>query len=113
MIEELPIREIKFRKIFDSRGNQTVEAEVHTDFSSGIASAPAGASTGATEVKAFPKEGIDSGLKFFNQKLHDRLIGFNAYDQRGFDLTIRETDGTEYLENLGGNLSTALSIANA
>lgn len=113
MIEELPIREIRFRKIFDSRGNQTVEAEVHTDFSSGVASAPAGASTGATEVKAFPKDGIESGVKFFEQKLKNRLLGFNAYDQRGFDLTIRETDGTEYLENIGGNLSTALSIANA
>ena len=113
MIEELPIRDILFRKIFDSRGNQTVEAEVHTDFSSGVASAPAGASTGATEVKAFPKEGIDSGIRFFEKSLKDKLVGFNAYDQRGFDLTIMDTDGTEYLENIGGNLSTAMSIANA
>ena len=113
MIEELPIRDVLIRKIFDSRGNLTVEAEVHTDFSEGVASAPAGASTGATEVKAFPSEGIDAGLKFFTQKLLSKLIGFNAYDQRGFDTLIMETDGTEYLENLGGNLSTALSIANA
>lgn len=113
MIEELPIKEILLRKIFDSRGNLTVEAEVHTDFSDGVASAPAGASTGATEVKAFPKDGIDAGFRFFEEKIRDKLLGFNSYNQRGLDSLIMETDGTEYLENLGGNLSTAISIANA
>ena len=53
------IRNVKIRKIIDSRGNYTVEASVFIDGDSGVASAPAGASTGATEVMAFPKGGVD------------------------------------------------------
>lgn len=113
MINELPIDDIRVRKIIDSRGNFTVEADIIIEDIMGRCSAPSGASTGETEVHAFPKDGPDASLSFFEEKLRSKLVGFNALDQTGFDRIIAETDGTEYLENVGGNLSTALSIANA
>ncbi len=113
MLSELPIDDIRIRKIIDSRGNFTVEADVIIDDIMGRCSAPSGASTGETEVHAFPKGGPDASVAFFEKNLRPKLIGFNALNQEGFDAVIRETDGTDYLENAGGNLSTALSVANA
>ncbi len=113
MINELPIDDIRLRKVIDSRGNFTVEADVFVEGVMGRCSAPSGASTGETEVKAFPKSGPDGAIKFFEEKLRSKIIGFNALDQVGLDRTIMEADGTEYMENMGGNLSTALSVANA
>ena len=113
MMNELPIDDIRVRKIIDSRGNFTVEVDLFIEDVMGRCSAPSGASTGDTEMKAFPKSGPDGAIKFFEEKLRSKLIGYNAMDQTGFDRTIMETDGSEYMENVGGNLSTALSVANA
>ncbi len=113
MLSHIPILDVRARKVIDSRGNYTVEASVILDYSTGVCSAPSGASTGATEMQAFPKGGADESLKFFEKNLRDKLTGFNALDQAGLDTLIREVDGSEYLSNLGGNLATAISLANA
>ena len=111
MNEEFRITDAFVRKILDSRGNQTVEAEINLPYAAGRCSAPAGASTGETEVQAYPKEGIDRSIEMFESKLRNRIIGFNALDQYGFDSLLREVDGTSNFSEIGGNLSTVLSVA--
>ena len=113
MLSQIPIVDIRARKVIDSRGNFTVEAIVDLEYSTGICSSPSGASTGATEMQAFPKGGPDESIKFFENNLKNRLIGFNSLDQQGLDTLLREMDGSEYLSNLGGNMATAISVANA
>lgn len=113
MLSHIPILDVRARKVIDSRGNFTVEATVLLDYSTGICSAPSGASTGATEMQAFPKGGPDESISFFEKNLREKLVGFNALDQSGLDTMLREVDGSEYLSNLGGNMATAISMANA
>ena len=50
-MEDMEIIDSKITKIFDSRGNPTIEATIFLNYASGTASAPAGASTGKTEVQ--------------------------------------------------------------
>jgi enolase len=107
------IKDVKMRKIIDSRGNYTVEASVILDGSCGVASAPAGASTGATEVLAFPKGGVDSGIEFFHRNVKSSLLGFHAINQIELDSMLKDLDGSGNFSNLGGNLATAISMANA
>ncbi|BAB60153.1 enolase [Thermoplasma volcanium GSS1] len=108
---ELPIEDVRVRKVLDSRGNFTVEADVYIPGGFGRTSAPAGASTGETEVIAFSKKGIDESIKFFETNVRRSIIGFNALDQKGFDALITDLDGSGNFSNLGGNLSTALSMS--
>lgn len=113
MLSQIPILDAKARKVIDSRGNFTVEVSVFLEYATGTCSSPSGASTGATEMHAFPKGGPDESLSYFEKNLKSKLIGFNALDQQGLDTFLRENDGTEYLSNMGGNLATAISMANA
>lgn len=113
MSNDFEILDIRVRKVIDSRGNYTVEADVFLPFAAGRSSAPSGASTGGTEVMSFPNGGVDASIEFFNSKARDSILGFNSLDQRGFDEYLKEIDGTGNFEQLGGNLATALSIANA
>ncbi|WP_393971767.1 enolase [Oxyplasma meridianum] len=107
------IQDVKMRKVIDSRGNYTVEATVILDGFCGVSSAPAGASTGATEVLAFPKGGVDSGIEFFNRNVKSSLMGFHAINQVQLDSMLKDLDGSDNFSNLGGNLATAISMANA
>ncbi len=110
---EFEIVHSSVRKVLDSRGNVTVEAEVYLPNSAGRCSAPAGASTGKTEVAAFPKGGPDKSLEFFEKQVKDEIEGVDAMDQIAFDKLLMEIDGTPDFSAMGGNLATALSIANA
>lgn len=113
MLNGFEIKDIKVRKVLDSRGRYTIEADVFLDGYFGRCSAPSGASTGATEVIAFSNKGIDSSIEFFNSSVKSSLIGRSSLDQRGFDRVLTELDGTYNFGLLGGNMATALSIANA
>jgi len=110
---EVKIDEIKARKVLDSRGSITVEVEVFAGGFSGMCSAPSGASTGKTEVMAFPKGGVDSSLEFLEKKLASKILGLNVLDQKLIDTTLMEVDGTKNFANAGGNLATAISVATA
>ena len=101
------------KRIFDSRGNQAVEARIYIGDTYGVCSAPAGASTGETEVKAYPDNDINKSIEFYNKNVKKALIGFNALSQKNFDKLLHEIDGTDNFSAMGGNFSTALSIANA
>jgi len=106
------IEDIKIRKILDSRGNPTVEIEVYTiDGGFGRSAAPSGASTGKHEVVAYPQKGIDFAIEQFRKKYIPKLLGMEATEQSEFDAMLHELDGTENFSNMGGNVSTAASLA--
>ena len=105
------IKDIKLRKIIDSRGNSTVEADISTNDGFGRAAAPAGASTGTFEAQAWPENNIDLGISHARKKLIPLLTGIPASDQKVFDDIIKNEDGTKNLQNVGGNISVALSLA--
>ena len=105
------IKDIKLRKIIDSRGNSTVEADISTNDGFGRAAAPAGASTGTFEAQAWPENNVDLGISNARKKLIPLLTGIPANDQKAFDDIIKNEDGTKNLQNVGGNISVALSLA--
>ena len=102
-----------FRKIIDSRGNPAVEVDVVTPAGLGRCAAPAGASTGIHEARAYPKEGIDRGIQIAEKEIIPRLIGKNVDDQLSIDEMLMEEDGTENFSRIGGNVSVAISLASA
>jgi enolase len=104
------IEAIELRTILDSRGNATVEADVHTTTGFGRSAAPSGASTGSLEAKVRPpRVAIDSAY----EKLLPALIGLDATDQEGFDAQLRDIDGTNDFSVIGANVAVSLSLANA
>ena len=105
------IKNINLRKIIDSRGNATVEADVITNEGFGRAAAPAGASTGTFEAKAWPKNDVELGIRNAKENVIPSLIGITSNDQESFDNTIKSKDGTKNLQNVGGNIAVALSLA--
>ncbi|MDE0741751.1 MAG: enolase [Candidatus Poseidoniia archaeon] len=107
------IEDVAIRRIIDSRGNPTVEAEIRTNSGFGRAAAPAGASTGTHEAVAWPNGDVSKGIQFAEEKLMPGLIGRTVEDQKSFDKILRETDGTNNFRNMGGNISVAFSLAAA
>ncbi len=105
------IKGINLRKIIDSRGNPTVEADIVTNEGFGRAAAPAGASTGTFEAQAWPKNNVDLGISNAKENVIPSLIGIASNDQETFDQTIKDKDGTKNLQNVGGNITVALSLA--
>ncbi len=100
------------RKVLDSRGNPTIEVEIHTDNNAvGIAIAPSGASKGSNEVKDYPPRGIDESLKIFKEKVAPELIGQDVFNQKYIDHILHTIDGTTNFSNIGGNLAIATSIS--
>lgn len=109
------------RRVWDSRGRPTVEAEIL--LSGGVAGraiAPAGASTGSGE--ALDKR--DGGPRFggcdvmravasVNGEINDALRGMDCSDQAAIDNALIELDGTGDKSRLGGNALVAASMAAA
>jgi enolase len=105
------IEDILARKIFDSRGNPTIEVDVYLDDGSfGRAVAPAGASTGTYEAVVIP---VDDAIAKLEYDIVDQLVGENAADQEEIDAQLREIDGTDNFGNIGGNTAVAISMATA
>lgn len=104
------IERIEARKIFDSRGNPTIEVTVYANDATASACAPSGASVGKFEAQAFPKGGVEQSIKVIKE-LSDVLKGMSVDDQESIDMAIRKFDGTENFSKLGGNAAIALSIA--
>ncbi|MCC7566413.1 MAG: enolase, partial [Methanomicrobiaceae archaeon] len=104
------IEQITLRTILDSRGNATVEADIHTENGFGRAAAPSGASTGRYEAKTRPAR---EAVTHARQHLIPSLIGEDSRDQITFDTLLRELDGTADFSTIGANVAVALSLANA
>lgn len=107
------IEDIRARKIFDSRGDATIEVEITTTEGYGIASAPSGASRGKAEVVAYPPGGVDEAIRKVEELIAPELIGMSADEQEEIDSLLHELDGTEDFRNIGGNTAYAISLAAA
>ncbi|HEY5266695.1 MAG TPA: phosphopyruvate hydratase, partial [Acidimicrobiales bacterium] len=109
------------RQILDSRGNPTVEAEVHLESGAiGRAVSPSGASTGMHEAvelrdggSAWGGKGVMTAVGYVNAEINDALEGFEAEDQRAVDFAMIDLDGTDNKARLGANAILAVSLANA
>ncbi len=109
------------RQILDSRGNPTVEAEVHlTSGAFGRAVSPSGASTGIHEAVELRDGGDDwlgkgvmTAVNYVNGEISDALEGFEADDQRALDQAMIDLDGTPNKGRLGANAILAVSLAAA
>ena len=104
--------DVRLRRVLDSRGNPTVEADVHTDSGGfGRAMAPSGASTGEYEATELPvSEAIANARAEAVPRLLDDVY---AGDQRDVDATLRAADGTEHFSGIGANSAVAISMAAA
>ncbi|KZN41269.1 phosphopyruvate hydratase [Pseudoalteromonas luteoviolacea] len=110
------------REVMDSRGNPTVEADVHLDSGAwGRACAPSGASTGTREAlelrdgdkSRYLGKGVLTAVNFVNSEIAQALEGQNALEQRAVDQVMLDLDGTENKEKLGANAILAVSLATA
>jgi len=107
------IEDLIARKIFNNRGEETIEADIITTTGFGRASAPAGKSRGKTEVTYYPQGGVDAALKKIDDLIAPELAGLNADFQEEIDSTLHEIDGTSNFKTIGGNTAFAISLANA
>ncbi len=113
------IRSLFGRRIWDSRGNPTVEVEVElTDGTSGRAAAPAGASRGAREAvdlrdgdKRLGGMDVGRAVAGVNGPVAATLRGMPAIDQQSIDDALIQLDGTANKARLGGNATVATSLA--
>ncbi|CUX96489.1 phosphopyruvate hydratase [Candidatus Doolittlea endobia] len=110
------------REIIDSRGNPTVEAEVHLQGGFvGLAAVPSGASTGSREAlelrdgdkSRFLGKGVTKAVNAVNNPIAQILIGKDAKDQAALDKTMIDLDGTEKKSKFGANAILAVSLAAA
>jgi enolase len=107
------------RRVWDSRGRPTVEAEVTlAGGATGRAIAPAGASRGAREAvdlrdggTAFGGFGVDRAVANVNGAIARALAGLDACNQFAVDTTLIHLDGTPGKSSLGGNATVAASLA--
>lgn len=105
------IEDIIARKVFNSRGEETIEVDVVTTSSFGRASAPAGKSRGKAEVVSYPQGGVDQAIKKVEEVIAPELIGLNVDFQEEIDKTLHEIDGTRDFRVLGGNTAFSISLA--
>ena len=109
------------REVLDSRGNPTVEAEVHLESgASGRAIVPSGASTGEHEAvelrdggRRFGGKGVMTAVGFVNGEIDSALRGADALDQRSVDSRLNDLDGTPNKSRLGANAILGVSLAAA
>jgi len=111
---------IHAREILDSRGNPTVEVDVHlADGSTGRAAVPSGASTGSREAielrdgdpQRYSGKGVSRAVANVNDTITSALLGAEAADQEAIDARLCSLDGTENKERLGANAILGVSLA--
>jgi len=107
------IEDIIARKVFNSRGEETIEVDVITTSGFGRASAPAGKSRGKTEVIYYPQGGVEQAIKKVEELVAPEIVGLNADFQEEIDKTLHEIDGSKDFRTIGGNTAFAISLANA
>jgi len=105
------IKNISSRKIFNIRGEETIEIDVATRNGCGRASAPAGASRGRGEAVPYPKGEVDEAIIKVKQVIAPKLIGADSQKQEQIDALLHKIDGTSDFRNIGGNTAYAISLA--
>ena len=110
------------REVMDSRGNPTVEAEVHLESGAmGMACAPSGASTGSREAlelrdgdkSRYLGKGVLNAVAAVNGPINEALVGKDATAQAELDQLMIDLDGTENKAKFGANAILAVSLAAA
>jgi len=110
------------REIIDSRGNPTVEADVHLENGAvGRAAVPSGASTGEHEAAElrdrdrtrYDGKGVLRAVAHVNGEIAAAARGRDASDQRGLDSALIALDGAPNKGRLGANAILAVSMAAA
>lgn len=117
----MPIKSIKARQIFDSRGNPTVEVDLVTELGLFRAAVPSGASTGVHEalelrdnIKGeYHGKGVLTAIKNINDIIAPELLKQNVEvtDQSVIDQFMLTLDGTENKSKLGANAILGVSLA--
>lgn len=118
------IIDIQARQILDSRGNPTVEVDVHLESGAmGRAAVPSGASTGAHEAvelrdgdkSRYMGKSVQKAVDAVNTDIFEALSGLDAEEQLYIDQVMIDLDGTENKSNFGANaiLGVSLAIAKA
>ena len=109
------------REVLDSRGNPTLECDVHLDDGGfGRAIVPSGASTGQFEAvelrdggERYGGKGVRNAVRNVNEALAKALLdeGPDPYDQRAVDAVLLAADGTDNKSKLGANATLGVSMA--
>ncbi|XP_052228791.1 enolase-like isoform X2 [Dreissena polymorpha] len=117
----MPVKAVKARQIFDSRGNPTVEVDVTTEKGLFRAAVPSGASTGIYEAlemrdkdpKAYLGKGVMNAVNNVNNIIAGELVksGLDEADQTAVDEFLLSLDGTENKSKLGANAILGVSLA--
>jgi len=119
-MNDTTITAIHAREILDSRGNPTLEADVHLAGGAiGRAAVPSGASTGeheAVELRDGVKgrylgKGVSKAVGNVINHIAPELVGYNALDQITIDKTMIDLDGTSTKKKLGANAILGVSMA--
>jgi enolase len=119
-MNDTTITAIHAREILDSRGNPTLEADVHLAGGAvGRAAVPSGASTGeheAVELRDGVKgrylgKGVVKAVNNVITHIAPELVGYNALDQITIDKVMLEIDGTPTKKKLGANAILGVSMA--
>lgn len=113
------IVKVNGRMVIDSRGNPTVEADVHTSKGCFRAAVPSGASTGIHEAvelrdgdqSAFLGKGVFKAVDNINSKIGPALVGMDCTKQDEIDDAMLKMDGTSNKSVLGANAVLAVSLA--
>ena len=116
------ISRINAREILDSRGNPTIEVEVHLESGAmGRAAVPSGASTGEHEAwelrdgdkKRYSGKGVTKAVRSVTETIAPAIAGWDALEQAKIDQKMIELDGSPNKKNLGANALLAVSLATA
>lgn len=108
------------RQVLDSRGNPTIEVEVHLlDGTAGRAMVPSGASTGENEAVElrdgdpdhYLGKSVHKAVENINVEIEPELMGLDARDQEYIDQIMIELDGTKNKSKLGANAMLGVSMA--
>ncbi len=112
------IKDIRAREILDSRGQPTIEVRVVTKNFVGVASVPAGASTGSHEAKEvrdggrrYNGLGVQKAIKNIHTIIAPLLKGIDCTCQREIDSLMIKKDGSKDKHKLGANAILAVSLA--
>lgn len=114
------ISRVHARRVWDSRGRPTIEAELLlSDGSTGRAIAPAGASRGSGEVTDLrdgggPFAGYDvTAAVAAARGLAHHLVDVDAANQQAVDAALTAADESAEFAAIGGNTAVAMSMAAA
>ena len=97
------IEDVVSRKIFNGRGEETIEVDVTTMEGLGRASAPAGASRGKAEVVPYPEGGVDEAIEKVRELIAPELVGLDASEQDEIHDILHRIDGTDETIQLNGD----------